>query len=285
MRAYQGRIFRLDQHLDRLASSMQYLGLALSISMAQLGRQLVKALRDSEIREAMVRVALLPQSQRLSVRPRHASHNRGREQGVAPRETWYVNSYPAGWRSGAPRLASPSIVVQAVPLPTPQMYRRGLRVAIVPTRRFPVSQIDPQAKFSARLGSVQAVIEAQVRGVDEAIFTDGTGYVTESTASNLGIITRGAFLAPPCWMGLLAGITWQALEEVARELGMSVREVPLTRHDLYNADEAFLSSTLKEIIAVTTIDGRRIGSGKPGPSTKRLHAAFRRLVRRELRLT
>ncbi len=250
MRAYQGKIFRLEQHLDRLAGSMQYLGLALSISMAQLGQQLVKALRDSEIQEAMVRVALIPQSQRPSVR----------------------------------RLASPSIVVQPVPLPTPQMYRRGLRVAIVPTRRFPISQIDPQAKFSSRLGSVHAVIEAQLRGVDEAIFTDGTGYVTESTASNLGVMKHGAFLAPPCWMGLLAGITWQALEEVARELGMPVREVPLTRHDLYNADEAFLSSTLKEIIAITTIDGRLVSSGKPGPSTARLHRAFRRLVRRELKL-
>ena len=250
MRAYQGKIFRLEQHLDRLAGSMQYLGLARSIPMAQLRRQLVKALGDSGIEEAMVRVAIIPKPQRPSTQ----------------------------------RTTSPSIVVQSVPLPSPQMYRRGLRVAIVPTRRFPISQVDPQAKFSARLGSVHAVMEAYVRGVDEAIFTDGTGYVTESTASNFGMMKRGAFLAPPCWTGLLAGITWQALEEVARGLGMSVREVPLTRHDLYNADEAFLSSTLKEIIAVTTIDGRRIGSGKPGPSTTRLHHAFRRLVRRELKL-
>ncbi len=254
MRVYRGRIFRLSAHLQRLEASAQYLGVRLSLTFAQLGRRLTRAVANAGIREAVVRVALIP--------------------ACAP-------SNGAG-RPKTQRLASPSIVVQPVPLPPAASYQRGIHVAVVPTRRFPVSQIDPQAKFSARLGSIQAVMEAQLRHADEAVFMDGLGSVTESTASNLGIIKDGVVLAPPCWLGLLAGVTWQVLGEAARELRVPVREAPLTRHDLYNANEAFLTSTLKEVLPVTRIDGRLIGTGTPGPLTQRLHRAFRRVVEREL---
>ena len=250
MRVYGGTIFRLASHLERLSASAQSLGVRLSIASDQLGRQLSAAVRRSGLNEAIVRVAMIPSSSR----PLH-------------------------------RLASPSIVVQAVPLPPPILYRRGLRLAVVPTRKFPIAQINPQAKFSARQGSVLAIMESQLRGADEAIVLDPSGYVTESTASNLGMIKDEAFLAPPCWLGLLPGITWQAVEEVARRLGLSVQEVPVTRHELYNAEEVFLTSTIKEVIPVTQIDGRRIGTGKPGPWTRRLHRGFRAVVRRELSLS
>ena len=245
MRAYAGKIFRLEAHLQRLSASANHLGVRLSMRPGPLGRRLTQAVARSGIREAIVRVALIPDAQRL---------------------------------------ATPSIVVQPVPLPPPSAYRRGIRLAVVPTKKFSVSQIDPQAKFSSRLGSIMAVMEAHLRGADEAIFLDATGSVTESTASNLGVIKAGRFLAPPCWLGLLAGITWHAVAEVARDEGMLIQEVPLTRHDLYNADEVFLSSTIKEVLAVTNVDGRMISDGHPGPYTRRLHRAFRRLVTRELRL-
>ncbi len=245
MRAYGGRIFRLEDHLERLYASVKYLGLQIREDPDQLGRRLVRARAASGIREAIVRVALIPDARRV---------------------------------------ASPSIVVRLVQPPHRELYQRGIRLAIVPTRKFSVNQIDPQAKFSARLGSILAVQEAHLRHADEAVFMDGMGYVTESTASNLGVIKAGVFLAPPCWLGLLAGITWQVLTELAAKLKIPVQEIPLTRHELYNADEAFLSSTIKEVLPVTEIDGRRIGTGKPGPYTARLHRAFRQLVRRELRL-
>jgi branched-chain amino acid aminotransferase len=126
--------------------------------------------------------------------------------------------------------------------------------------------------------------DAQLRCVDEALFLDPTGSVTESTASNFGIMRRGELRTPPCWLGLLAGITRDVLIELAHHLRLPVRELPLTRHDLYNAEEAFLLSTIKEVLPVTRIDGRVIGTGHPGPITRRLHRAFRELVRRELRL-
>lgn len=244
MRVYHGRIFRLGAHLDRLYASATYLKVHMPLTPRQLGRRLTAALTRSGLREAVVRVAMIPNAQRI---------------------------------------AHPSIVVQPVSLPSAVMYRQGISIATVPTRRFPISQIDPQAKFSARLGSVQAVMEAQLRGADEAVFLDGVGgYVTESTASNLGMIKHGVFLAPPCWLGLLAGITWHVLWEAARQLRVPTREVPLTRHDVYNADEVFLTSTIKEILAVTRVDGRAIGTGRPGPLTQRLHRGFRAIVRREI---
>jgi branched-chain amino acid aminotransferase len=242
MRAYGGRIFRLDGHLDRLYGSAAFLGTRAPKRDA-LARQLLGALKRSGIREAVVRVALLPR------------------------------------RRGA---ALPSIVVRPINTPTAAQYRKGLRVAIVPARKFSVGSISPQAKYSARLGSVLAVQDAQLRGVDEAVFLDSSGSVTESTASNFGVVSRGVVLTPPYWLGLLAGITREALFEIGALAGIPVREAPLTRHEVYAADEAFMTSTLKEVIGVTEVDGRMIGDGRPGPITKQLHAALKDLVRREL---
>ena len=245
MRAYGGRIFRLHSHLDRLYASAQFLGTRAPSDRRRFSAQLTRALARSALQEAVVRVALMP-------------------------------------RAGAE--ASPSIVVQPASIPPAALYRRGLRVAVVPARKFSVGSINPQSKYSARLGNVLAVTDAQLRQVDEALFLDETGSVTESTASNFGIVSRGAIVTPPIWLGLLAGITRDVLLELAEALRMPVREEPLTRHDLYNADEAFMTSTLKEVLAVTRIDGRTIGTGKPGPVTKRLLIEFRRLVRRELNI-
>ena len=243
MRAYSGKIFRVEDHLDRLYASAQFLGTRISPDRASLQRRLTGALKRSGLQEAVVRIALLPKPQ------------------------------------GAAR---PSIVVVPVIVPPALAYRRGIRVAVIPSRKFSVGSIDAQAKYSARLGSVLAVMDAQLRGVDEALFMDAMGSVTESTASNFGIVQGGVIQTPPCWLGLLAGITRDVLFELARALHLPIQEVPLTRHDLYNADEAFMTSTLKEVLAVTRIDGRTIGTGRPGPVTKRLLQAFRQLIRREM---
>ena len=243
MRAYRGRIFRLEDHLNRLYASAQFLGTRMPADRRTLARQLTAALERSGLTEAVVRVALLPR-------------------GARPAEA--------------------SIVVQSVALPSAAVYRRGIRVAIVPTRKFSVGAITPQAKYSARLGSVLAVMDAQLRGVDEALFMDALGYVTESTASNFGVIRHGEILTAPCWVGLLAGITRDVLFELAGRLSLAIRESPLTRHDVYNAEEAFLSSTIKEVLPVVEIDGRRIGTGRPGPLTRRLRSAFGDLVKTEL---
>lgn len=241
MRAYGGRIFRLDAHLERLWASAASLGVRPSATRSRLGKRLLQALRRSGLDAAMVRVALRP--------------------GTAP-----------------------SIVVKPLERPPDAAYRCGVRVAVVPTRRFEVAAIDAQAKYSARLGSILAVQDAQLRGADEALFTDSQGYITESTASNFGIVFRGAIWLPPCWLGLLVGITRDVMLELATRIRVPVRESPFTRHELYNAEEAFLSSTTKEVLPVTMVDGRTIGAGVPGPVTDQLRRAFTALVRRELQL-
>ena len=172
MRAYRGRIFRLEDHLDRLYASAQFLGTRIPSDRRRLAQQLTRALERSHLTDAVVRVALIPRE---------------------------------------PQSAHPSIVVQQAAIPSPAMYRRGIRVAIVPARKFSIGGISPQAKYSARLGSVLAVMDAQLRGVDEALFIDTLGYITESTASNVGVIRRGGIVTPPCWLGLLAGITRDVL--------------------------------------------------------------------------
>ena len=244
MRAYGGVIFRLPQHMERLAASAMFLGTGMP-AVEGLMRQLNGALRRSGLHEAIVRVALIPRRRPPAV---------------------------------------PHIVVRPVIQPTAALYRRGVAIAVIPSRKSPVNGINPQAKYSARLGSVLAVADAQLRGVDEALFLNELGSVTESTASNFGIVSRGTVLTPPCWLGLLPGITRQVLFEIGERLRIPVRESPLTRHDCYNADEAFLTSTLKEVLGVIRIDRRLIGSGRPGPMTLKLRRAFRDVVRDELRL-
>ena len=275
MRAYGGQIFRLEAHLDRLYASAKFLGARAPSDRTALGRQLINALERSRLREAVVRVALFP-------RPfgSPSGSSLGLAQGVAHGD----HATRRGQAQQATRAteAFPSIVVQRAIRPPASAYRRGIRIAVVPARKFSVGSIDPQAKYSARLGSVLAVADAQLRGVDEALFMDAMGSVTESTASNVGIISDGVILTPPCWLGLLEGITRDVLFELAQRLAISIEEVPLTRHDLYNAEEAFLTSTLKEVLAVTWIDGRQIGAGRPGPVTLQLHRAFHELVREEL---
>ncbi|MBI3009510.1 MAG: aminotransferase class IV family protein [Candidatus Omnitrophica bacterium] len=242
MRAYGGELFRLQDHLDRLYGSAQYLGTRV-LPRRLLSRKIRDALKRSGLREAVVRIALIPQL-----------------------------SEPA----------YPHIVVCPAIRPTALAYAQGVRISVVPARKFSVGSIDPQAKYSARLGSVLAVMDAQLRRVDEALFLDTIGSVTESTASNFAIVKKGTIITPACALGLLAGITRDVVRELAERLKIPYLESPLTRHELYNADEAFLLSTLKEVLPVTTIDGRRIGNGHPGPISKKLLREFRKQVQQEL---
>jgi len=262
MRAYRGRIFRLEDHLDRLYASAQYLGLTVDGNRRHVAAKLNAALKRSGLREAVVRVALLPRGGRAA-QPRPSR---------------------SGWSAArGGRAAIPSVVVQRVVLPSATAYRRGVALTIVPTQKFHVGAISPQAKYSARVSSVMAAEEAQRAGALEALFLDALGSVTESTASNFFIVKGGAVVTPPCWLGLLAGITRDVIREVAEALAVPYQEAPLTRHDVYNADEAFLSSTTKELLPVTRIDGRTIGAGRPGPVTGRLSRAFSTLVTCEMR--
>lgn len=243
MRAYDGRILELEAHLERLWDSARALLLPVAETPAAAKRAVLGALARSHHRSALVRIQLVAAGVGVQLR----------------------------------------VVVQPFhPLPE-RLFREGVRLVTVPTRKAPVAAIDYQSKASARLGSVLAVIEAAQAGGFEGVMLGREGWATETTISNLFAVRGGRLLTPPCRLGVLAGITRQLVMEVARGAGLSTVECPLTRHDLYNADELFLSSTTKELLPVVRLDGRAIGTGRPGPVSRRLHRALQHRIKEKNR--
>jgi branched-chain amino acid aminotransferase len=151
----------------------------------------------------------------------------------------------------------------------------------VATQRNVPEALNPQIKSLNYLNNILAKIEAVNAGFEEALMLSHSGYVTECTGENIFLVKGRMLLTPPPYIGVLRGITRQTVMELGAEAGFEVREELLTRHDVFNADEVFLTGTAAEIIPVVAIDGRRIGSGRPGRATKQLQRAFRALTQRE----
>jgi branched-chain amino acid aminotransferase len=156
-----------------------------------------------------------------------------------------------------------------------------LELVTVPTRRNLPEALNPRIKSLNYLNNILAKMEGTDRGAPEAVMLSAEGYVAECTGDNIFIVRRGQLLTPPTYIGALEGITRNAVIGLAREMKVEVAEEILTRHDLYNAEECFLTGTAAEIVPVVAIDGRTIGSGRPGTMTGKLLKAFRRLTARE----
>lgn len=240
MRAYDGRVLALEAHLERLWESARALLLPVTATPAAAERAVLDALMRSRQRTAIVRIQLVT--------------------------------------AGARGMQMRVVVEPFHPLPE-RLFRDGVALVTVPTKKPPVAAVDYQSKASARLGSVLAVLEAAQAGGFEGVMLGREGWVTETTISNLFAVRGGRLLTPPCRLGVLAGITRQLVIETARGLGVPAVECPLTRHDLYNAEELLLSSTTKELLPVVRLDGRAIGAGHPGPVGRRLHRALQQRIR------
>jgi branched-chain amino acid aminotransferase len=160
-----------------------------------------------------------------------------------------------------------------------ELYARGMDIVTVPTVRNLHSAVNPAIKSLNYLNNILAKIEANNAGVEEAVMLNSEGFVAECTADNLFIIKQGALLTPPLYAGALYGITRGTVMELAEAGGIKVAEQNLTRYDLFNADECFLTGTGAEIMPVIKIDGRVIGSGKPGPLTTRLVGEYHALTK------
>jgi len=158
------------------------------------------------------------------------------------------------------------------------MYARGMDMVTVPTARNLHSAVNPAIKSLNYLNNILAKIEANNAGVEEAVMLNAAGYVAEGTADNLFIVKQGALATPPLSAGALYGITRATVIELAEQAGLKVSEPNLTRYDLFNADECFVTGTGAEIMPVVKIDGRVIGSGKPGPLTLRLVTEYHALT-------
>jgi branched-chain amino acid aminotransferase len=169
--------------------------------------------------------------------------------------------------------------VATIALYPEEVYRNGLTVVTVATRRVGPAALNPAIKSLNYLNNVLARIEANLANADEALMLNDAGNVAECTADNVFIVKRGEIMTPPITAGALRGITRSVVFDIAAELGVRISEPELTRHDVYIADEAFLTGTAAEVIPMVKVDGRIIGDGKPGPITQRTIERFRQVTR------
>jgi branched-chain amino acid aminotransferase len=251
IRAYNGRIFRLERHLDRLFESARYLMLEIPLSREQMAQAIIETARRSGLRDAYIRPVI--------------SRGVG-DLGLDPR-----------------KCATPTVViiVDTIQLYPPEAYARGLRAVTAATRKIRPDALAPQAKTLNYLNNIMARLEANRAGVDEAIMLNSDGCVCECSADNIFLVRRGEIWTPPAYLGILVGVTRDAVMDLARGQGLVVREPVFTLHDVYAADECFLTGTGAEVGPVVEVDGRAIAAGTPGPVAQRLVNAFRDLVQRE----
>jgi branched-chain amino acid aminotransferase len=248
MRAYAGRVFKLGEHIERLFRSAKATALAPPMSLDELARATEETVSANSIGDGYVRLVV--------------SRGRG-DLGLDPR-----------------KCPKPSVVIIAasITLYPDELYRNGLEIVTGSTRRIAPDALNPRVKSCNYLNNILAKIEGIRAGVMEVLMLNHLGYVAECTGDNVFTVASGAIETPPVEAGVLEGITRATVMELAREAGYAVSERMLTLHDVYVADEVFLTGTAAEIIAVTKVDGRVVGSGKPGPVTADLLARFRRLV-------
>lgn len=245
VRTYGGLVFEPGRHFRRLRASAARLGIDVPTSDAELMRQVEALLARAEGGESYVRVILT--------------------RGVGDCSYDFT------------RIAGPTLVMIQKPLPSPpaRHYEEGIRVAAVGVRRNHPRALDPAIKSSNLLNNILAMREAQARGCDEPLLANHEGFLAEGASTNLFIVTEGTFLTPPLSAGILAGVTRAVVIELLASLGLPCHEKPLELDTLLGADEAFMTSTTREVVPVRQVDDSPIGDGRPGPYTCRLMDAFR----------
>ena len=250
IRAYNGRIFRLKEHIDRLYDSAQTIDLHPPISKEELTEAICETLRRNNLRDAYIRPIITRGVGDLGLDPRKC-----------PKASVIVIAVTWGAMYG-------------------DLYEKGLRAVTVSIRRNPAESMPPNVKSLNYLNNILAKIEANYKGGDEAIFFDTNGYISEGSGDNLYIVKNGEIVTPPT-LNNLRGITRMVLLEIARSLGITVKEQNIGYFDLYTADEMICTGTAAEVAPITWVDGRTIGSGKPGPVTRQLMAAFKAVTEKE----
>jgi branched-chain amino acid aminotransferase len=248
IRLYGGKIFRLDQHLDRLFASAKAIMLQVPMTKQQLIETCCESCRQNNLKDGYIRL-------------------------VVTRGVGYLGLNPF-------RCKNPTVFIIAdrIELYPEEVYRKGLKLITASTQRTSPAAVNPSIKSLNYLNNILAKIEAVNAGAIEAIMLNGQGHVAECTGDNIFIVRSGKLETPPVSAGALVGITRQVVIELAAERNIEVRESNLTRYDLITADEVFLTGTAAEIVPVANIDGRIIGSGQPGALTLKLTEDFRKLT-------
>jgi branched-chain amino acid aminotransferase len=249
IRAYNGRVFKLAEHIDRLFCSAGALLLKIPMSREKLIEAVVETCRRNKLRDGYIRLVVTRGAGSLGLNP-------------------YTCKRP-----------SVIIIADKIQLYPEEYYKRGLEIITVPTVRNLHSALNPAIKSLNYLNNILAKIEAINGGCEEAIMLNAQGFVAECTGDNIFVVKGAHLSTPPLSAGALYGITRAVVMDLARETGLTVAEPDLTRYDLFNADECFLTGTGAEIIAVVKIDGRIIGKGRPGPVTAGLVKRYRELTK------
>jgi branched-chain amino acid aminotransferase len=249
IRFYNGRVFRLEEHLERLWDSARSICLEIPIGRGEMTEALLETIRQNGLREGYIRLIVTRGVGNLGLNPAQCKR--------------------------------PSIIIIAttIALYSKEVCETGLTVVTCATRRTSPASLNPAVKSLNYLNNVMARIEANLAGADEALMLNEAGNVAECTADNVFIIRRGSIFTPPIAAGALRGITRSVVFDIAAELGLKVTETDITRHDVFVADECFLTGTAAEVIPVVKADGRTIGNGKPGSITTRMIGRFRELTR------
>ncbi len=251
IRAYSGRIFKLEEHIQRLFESAHSIMLPIPYDHHQIIRAVVDTVNANNLKDAYIRVVI--------------SRGAG-DLGLDPQKC---------------KSSQVVIIADKIKLFPEELYEEGLSVVTVATRRNNADALDPKIKSLNYLNNVLVKIEANRAGVLEAVMMTAQGYICEGSGDNIFIYRKGKLLTPPPYLGILEGITRDVIIQLARQEGIQVVEEPFTRHDLYVADECFLTGTAAEVIPVTEADSRSIGSGKPGHITRRLMEEFRAMTLKE----
>jgi len=249
IRSYGGKVFRLAEHLDRLWNSAKAIWLEIPISKEEMAKAIVDTLKVNGIEDGYIRVVVTRGTGTLGLDPNRCSH----PQVIII--TDYISLYPD------------------------ELYKKGLEIITVSTARNHPAALNPRVKSLNYLNNILAKIEGLQAGCIEALMLNHKGEVAECTGDNIFLVRQGRILTPPNDAGILEGITRQAVIELARSVGIEVCEVPLTKHDVYIADECFLTGTAAEVVPVVKVDSRTIGDGTPGPITRDLMCRFHKLAR------
>lgn len=248
IRTYNGYVFKLNEHLERLYASAHSLMIKIPLSREEMRRAVIDTLKTNRMKDAYIRLVVTRGAGDLGVDPRKCSK---------------PNVF---------------IIVGSISVIPKEVAERGIKTIMTWIRRDPVDGTSHEMKSLNYLNSILAKIEANNVGVDEAIILSTQGYICEGTAENVFMVKGGEIWTPPAYTGALPGITRSAVFEIAKMMGIKIMERLITAHELFNADEVFFSGTGAEIVPVTEVNGRAIGTGKPGTITARLRKEFQRFT-------
>jgi branched-chain amino acid aminotransferase len=249
IRFYAGRVFRLDDHIDRLYRSARAIALNIPIDRDEMSSAVLDTIRANGMDDGYVRLVVTRGEGSLGLSPKSC-----------PQPTVFI-------------------IAAGITLYPEEMYQSGLKLVTCATRRIAHGALSPMVKSLNYLNNIMAKIEAEQAGAGEGLMLNEQGYVAECTGDNVFVVRDGRIITPPIAAGALAGVTRAVVFELARQLGIEIREENITRYDIYTADECFLTGTAAEIIPAVQLDARLVHDGQPGPVTRRLTELFRELTR------